>query len=281
MDESITEKAILTAVDELSDELIAFRRDLHAHPELGFAEHRTTTKIIERLFGFDDHASVEPSAELVRSLASIAAQIDEFEGGFLASPRRQAISATEGAAIRLLAGEEPHDLLELLAGTGDALLPLEVLWRLVGDDSVPEAVKKQAVAASKKAAETLTPSILANLRARDEADTSERVHFMINFVRECGDAEALRSSIEAGVASGEFSLEDVAARFVHFSYPIGVPHPQPSGAGFSGGEFTDLTGRPARSQDTTHDMSWNADSWKARREFAAIYIGEDGVTGEA
>lgn len=30
-------------------ELIDFRRDLHAHPELGFAEHRTTTKIIERL----------------------------------------------------------------------------------------------------------------------------------------------------------------------------------------------------------------------------------------
>ncbi|GAA1852377.1 hypothetical protein GCM10009736_18760 [Actinomadura bangladeshensis] len=31
------------------DELIAFRRDLHAHPELGYAEHRTTAKIAERL----------------------------------------------------------------------------------------------------------------------------------------------------------------------------------------------------------------------------------------
>lgn len=30
-------------------ELIAFRRDLHAHPELGYAEHRTTAKIAERL----------------------------------------------------------------------------------------------------------------------------------------------------------------------------------------------------------------------------------------
>jgi amidohydrolase len=30
-------------------ELIAFRRDLHMHPELGFAEHRTTQRIVERL----------------------------------------------------------------------------------------------------------------------------------------------------------------------------------------------------------------------------------------
>ena len=30
-------------------EMIAFRRDLHRHPELGFAEHRTTERLIEQL----------------------------------------------------------------------------------------------------------------------------------------------------------------------------------------------------------------------------------------
>lgn len=30
-------------------ELISFRRDLHAHPELGYAEHRTTARIADRL----------------------------------------------------------------------------------------------------------------------------------------------------------------------------------------------------------------------------------------
>ena len=30
-------------------ELIGFRRDLHMHPELAFAEHRTTGRIAERL----------------------------------------------------------------------------------------------------------------------------------------------------------------------------------------------------------------------------------------
>ena len=31
------------------DRLIAFRRDLHMHPELGYAEHRTTARIAEQL----------------------------------------------------------------------------------------------------------------------------------------------------------------------------------------------------------------------------------------
>lgn len=34
---------------EHEEQLIAFRRDLHMHPELGFAEHRTTQRIVERL----------------------------------------------------------------------------------------------------------------------------------------------------------------------------------------------------------------------------------------
>ena len=40
---------ISAAVDALEPELIEVRRDLHAHPELGFAEQRTTTRISQRL----------------------------------------------------------------------------------------------------------------------------------------------------------------------------------------------------------------------------------------
>jgi len=36
-------------LDRLEEELIAFRRDVHAHPELSFAEHRTTRVIADRL----------------------------------------------------------------------------------------------------------------------------------------------------------------------------------------------------------------------------------------
>src|ERR1700690_1096839 len=34
---------------EHASELIAFRRDLHAHPEIGYHEHRTTRRIALRL----------------------------------------------------------------------------------------------------------------------------------------------------------------------------------------------------------------------------------------
>jgi amidohydrolase len=43
------ETKISLLTDRFEQELINFRRDLHAHPELAFAEHRTTAKIIERL----------------------------------------------------------------------------------------------------------------------------------------------------------------------------------------------------------------------------------------
>ena len=36
-------------VDDLIEQLVAFRRELHAHPELGFAEHRTAERIAAEL----------------------------------------------------------------------------------------------------------------------------------------------------------------------------------------------------------------------------------------
>lgn len=47
---------IQSALSEVHDELLEFRRDIHAHPELSFAEHRTTEKIATRL----RHAGLEP-----------------------------------------------------------------------------------------------------------------------------------------------------------------------------------------------------------------------------
>src|SRR5215469_16977422 len=41
-------------------ELIEFRRDLHAHPEVGYSEHRTTSKIALRLEGAGLRAATLP-----------------------------------------------------------------------------------------------------------------------------------------------------------------------------------------------------------------------------
>ena len=42
------------------DEFTAIRRDLHAHPELGFEEHRTARVVQERLaaLGIEHHAGI-------------------------------------------------------------------------------------------------------------------------------------------------------------------------------------------------------------------------------
>ena len=47
-------------IADLIAPLVAFRRDIHAHPELGFAEHRTSTKIAEALrdIGLEVHSGI-------------------------------------------------------------------------------------------------------------------------------------------------------------------------------------------------------------------------------
>lgn len=42
-------ESVRTRVEELEPELVAFRRDLHAHPELARTEHRTTDRVVQRL----------------------------------------------------------------------------------------------------------------------------------------------------------------------------------------------------------------------------------------
>ncbi|SLK00333.1 M20 aminoacylase family protein [Novosphingobium mathurense] len=47
-------------IADLLEPLIAFRRDIHAHPELGFAEHRTAQRIAEQLraIGLEVHEGI-------------------------------------------------------------------------------------------------------------------------------------------------------------------------------------------------------------------------------
>jgi amidohydrolase len=43
---------VIEKIEQLHDEMVGWRRDLHAHPELGFTESRTSTFIQERLQSF-------------------------------------------------------------------------------------------------------------------------------------------------------------------------------------------------------------------------------------
>jgi amidohydrolase len=47
--EEARQTTIAQETDALFDRLVAIRRDIHSHPEIGYAEHRTTAKIVEIL----------------------------------------------------------------------------------------------------------------------------------------------------------------------------------------------------------------------------------------
>jgi amidohydrolase len=52
-------------VDDLNDSLVSVRRDLHAHPELAWQEHRTTATLAERLTDAGIHVTTLPTTGLV------------------------------------------------------------------------------------------------------------------------------------------------------------------------------------------------------------------------
>jgi len=63
-------RALDDAVRQLTDELIEFRRDLHAHPELAWAESRTTERVADRLAAGGITVQVLPKSGLVAQVGS-------------------------------------------------------------------------------------------------------------------------------------------------------------------------------------------------------------------
>ncbi len=46
---AVSSSAVATLVEKLEPDLIALRRDLHRHPELGFAEERTASIVAQEI----------------------------------------------------------------------------------------------------------------------------------------------------------------------------------------------------------------------------------------
>ena len=57
-------------------ELIAFRRDLHAHPELGYHEHRTTSRVALRLAAAGQENVLVPLRAVLAAQATVGEVCD-------------------------------------------------------------------------------------------------------------------------------------------------------------------------------------------------------------
>jgi amidohydrolase len=65
--------AAVAAVDRAEDELLELRRDLHAHPELAWAEERTTVAVAERLEAAGVEIRLLPKSGLIAEIGDVDA----------------------------------------------------------------------------------------------------------------------------------------------------------------------------------------------------------------
>lgn len=113
--------------------------------------------------------------------------------------------------------------------------------------------------------------LLEDLRQRDDSDISGGLGWLYDLVAESESLGELRTLIAKGLTANDFTIEDVAARFVGLAYVMGGSG-SPSSASFSGDLFTKVTGIAARSADHRETCAWDDTSWSRRRQFAVQFI---------
>jgi hypothetical protein len=139
-----------------------------------------------------------------------------------------------------------------------------------------EAVGREMQAIS----DELIEPLLADLRARDASAGLAGSPFLYWIIEEGGRLDAMREAVRASLVANEFTLADVAARFVGFAYMVGGSGIVPSSASFSGDAFTRLTDVPARSTDDSEHGAWPDTAWARRREFASAFVGDTAVPAD-
>lgn len=123
---------VAAVVDKYDDELVAFRRDLHQHPELSWAEQRTVDRVVERLEGTGWRLNRTPRSGLVADigddgpLIALRADLDALPVDDLTTdPWR---SGTDGVAHAC--GHDVHTA--ALVGAAHALAELHQQGLLAG-----------------------------------------------------------------------------------------------------------------------------------------------------
>ncbi|MFZ2514128.1 MAG: hypothetical protein WAW82_00505 [Candidatus Lutibacillus vidarii] len=178
---------------------------------------------------------------------------------------------------RLLSADPTHDVDSALLGCNQIHRRTHVLTTATRDMSQLSAATQNALTeALQREVGRILPMLLADLRTGDNSNGETGSSFLYELVAESERLGELQKQIAEGLAANDFTIEDVAARFVGLAYVIGGSG-NPSSASFMGDLFTKVTGVPSRSADHVETGEWSDTSWPRRREFAVQFINPRGT----
>ena len=178
---------------------------------------------------------------------------------------------------RLLSADPTHDVDSALLGCNQIHRRTHVLTTATRDMSQLSAATQNALTeALQREVGRILPMLLADLRTGDNSNGETGSSFLYELVAESERLGELQKQIAEGLAANDFTIEDVAARFVGLAYVIGGSG-NPSSASFMGDLFTKVTGVPSRSADHVETGEWSDTGWPRRREFAVQFINPRGT----
>lgn len=207
-------------------------------------------------------------AAVMRHVAELEDRLTSLSSAFFQTTRWAA------NLLRLVLDSDPNASVDAaLAACSQTQRRAHVVWAATTRrlDNVRPETQQALRAALRREAERLLPILLADLRRRDESDGDTGDAFLYELLEEAGLLPELQSAVGEGLQAADYSLEDVAARFVGFSYTIGGSS-LPSSVAFNGAIFTRITGVDAESVDGVERGQWTDTGWPARRRFAAEHI---------
>ena len=119
---SSTARSIDTVIDDLQEELTEIRRDLHAHPELAWAESRTTEKVADRLAAEGIGVQVLPKSGLIAHIGAPGGPVVALRADLDALPVEDQTSDPWRSVVDGVAHACGHDVhTTALLGAGVAL----------------------------------------------------------------------------------------------------------------------------------------------------------------
>jgi amidohydrolase len=125
--------SVVEHVDRLEDELIELRRDLHAHPELAWAEERTTATVAERLEGSGAQVRLLPKSGLLAEIGDADGPLVALRADLDALPVDDLTDVPWRSTVAGVAHACGHDVhTSALVGAGLALAAVHQAEGLVG-----------------------------------------------------------------------------------------------------------------------------------------------------